>query len=218
MGQPLPLSYWDYLQAIVSRYASSPALGMWEPVNEPEASSCPGSPATTACSGHQTCPDEAAAAGALRAFFDRVGGEIHALDPAGVIEAGFLGGGQCGTSGPDYAYVGASPGIDVLSVHDYYPADAAIGGDEWNGIAVRAAQARADDKPLVVGEVGIAAGPGAGCLSTGQRAADLSVRLAAQAQLGIAAWLFWDWVASPTGSCSYDIGPGDAALGLLGPR
>ena len=36
-----PLSYWDYLQALVSRYASSPALGMWEPMSEAEASTCP---------------------------------------------------------------------------------------------------------------------------------------------------------------------------------
>ena len=57
-----PLSYWDYLQDIVSRYASSPALGMWEPMSEAEASTCPPQYEPTNCSGHQTCPDEAVAA------------------------------------------------------------------------------------------------------------------------------------------------------------
>jgi hypothetical protein len=35
-----PLSYWTYMQELVNRYRNSPALGMWEPVSEPEASSC----------------------------------------------------------------------------------------------------------------------------------------------------------------------------------
>ena len=33
----------------------------------------------------------------------------------------------------DYQYVSASPGIDVLSYHDYY-GPAALGGDQWNGL------------------------------------------------------------------------------------
>ena len=31
-----PISYWTYLQDIVNRYKNSPALGMWEPISEPE--------------------------------------------------------------------------------------------------------------------------------------------------------------------------------------
>ena len=36
-----PLSYWSYVQDVVNRYKNSPALGMWEPISEPEASACP---------------------------------------------------------------------------------------------------------------------------------------------------------------------------------
>ena len=36
-----PLSYWDYMNALVSRYADSPALGMWEPMSEADATTCP---------------------------------------------------------------------------------------------------------------------------------------------------------------------------------
>ena len=57
-----PLSYWDYMKDLVSRYADSPALGMWEPMSEAEASTCPAAFEPTNCEGHQTCPDEAVAA------------------------------------------------------------------------------------------------------------------------------------------------------------
>ena len=94
------------------------------------------------------------AASALRYFFDTVGAEIHALDPKHLVESGLLGGGQCGTQGSDYQYVSASPGIDVLSYHDYY-GPAALGGDQWNGLAVRFAQMAALGKPIIAGEVGL---------------------------------------------------------------
>ena len=94
-----PLSYWDYMNDIVSRYADSPALGMWEPMSEAEASTCPAAFEPTNCSGHQTCPDEAAAADALKYFFTTVGGQIHLLDPEHLVEAGLLGGSQCGMAG-----------------------------------------------------------------------------------------------------------------------
>ena len=60
-----PLSYWDYMNALVSRYADSPALGMWEPMSEAEASTCPAVDEPSNCSGNQTCPNETAAANAL---------------------------------------------------------------------------------------------------------------------------------------------------------
>ena len=136
-----PLSYWGYLQAIVTQFRSSPALGMWEPISEPEASTCPSQYQPLDCAGHQTCPNQALAARALRHFFDVVGAEIHALDPNHLVEDGMLGGGQCGTAGGEYEFVSGSPGIDVLSYHDYYPGPALIGGDQWNGLGVRFQQA-----------------------------------------------------------------------------
>lgn len=218
-GTVSPLSYWQYVQEIVTRYRNSPALGMWEPVNEPEASSCPPGYSGVACSGHQTCPDETAAAQALRNFFDTVGGEIHSLDPGGLVEAGFLGAGPCGTAGHDYQYVGASPGIDVLTYHDYYPPDDAVGGDQWNGIAVRESQAKALDKPLIAGEVGLTGGDPADtqdCLSLSTRQSDFAVRIAQQSALGTEVFLFWNWVPPPADNCSGDITTGDPSLSLLG--
>ncbi len=207
-----PMSYWDYMSALVSRYVDSPALGMWEPMSEAEASTCPAGNEPSDCSGHQTCPDEAAAAAALEYFFTTVGAQIHSLDPEHLVEAGFLGGGQCGTSGSDYERVGASPGIDVLSVHDYYGATA-LGGDQWNGLAERFAQANALDKPIITGEVGILAGTGqSGCESLQQRANDMAAKMSAQFAEGDSAFLVWDWLLDPLGPCSYNTGPSDSSL------
>ena len=213
-----PLSYWQYLQDLVTRYRNSPALGMWEPISEAEASTCPDAGqdngGTASCSGSQTCPNETAAAQALRSFFDTVGAEIHSLDPEHLVEDGLLGGGQCGSSGSDYAYVSESPGIDVLSVHDYYGA-AAMGGDQWNGMAVRFAQAQAVGKPIIVGEVGIEAGTAPGCTTLQERASEMAAKEQAESQAGSSGLLVWDWEPAPTSDCTYDTYPGDPLMGLI---
>ena len=207
-----PLSYWGYMNALVSRYADSPTLGMWEPMSEPEASTCPAAFEPGNCEGHQTCPDEAVAATSLKYFFTAVGSQIHLLDPNHLVEAGFLGSGQCGTTWTDYATVGTSPGIDVLSVHDYY-GSVPLGGDQWNGMAERFAQAKALDKPIVTGEAGIVAGQGqTACESLQQRGVDMSQKMTAQFAAGDSAFLAWNWTLSPEGPCSYDTGPGDSSL------
>ena len=209
-GQGLtPLSYWDYLQAIVTRFRSSPVLGMWEPISEPEASTCPSQYELLDCGGHQTCPDDAAAAGALRHFFDVVGAEIHTLDPNHLVEDGMLGGGECGTAGSEYEYVSNARVIDVLSYHDYYPGPALIGGDQWNGLAVRFDQASALDKPIIVGEMGMETGPGPGCPSLWRRTNVATARIQAQMAAGSSGVLLWDWEPATTSPCSLDIAPGD---------
>jgi hypothetical protein len=206
-----PLSYWTYLQDIVSRYANSPALGMWEPISEAEASTCPAQFQPLNCSGNQTCPDEATAAAALRYFFDTVGAEIHALDPKHLVESGLLGGGQCGTQGSDYQYVSASPGIDVLSYHDYW-GTTPIGGGQENGMPLRLEQSKALGKPIIAGEVGLMAGTSAGCMSDAARNSAMATKEVAQSQAGSSGLLVWNWVPSLSNSCSYDVAPTDPLL------
>ncbi len=209
-----PLSYWTYVQDIVNRYKDSPALGMWEPVNEAEASTCPPQDEPKNCGGHQTCPDEAAAAAALRHFFDVVGGEIHALDPNHLVESGLLGGGQCGTELGDFESVSASPGLDVLSYHDYEP-ETLMGGDGWNSIAVRIAQAAALGKPIIAGEMGIVGGTTSGCTSPQSRASQIQAKIDAQLQAGSSGALIWDWKPQQLFPCSMDTFPGDPLMNLI---
>jgi mannan endo-1,4-beta-mannosidase len=209
-----PLSYWTYLQELVSRYKNSPALGMWEPIVEPEASTCPAAYQPSNCSGHQTCPDESVAAADLSSFFDSVGNEIHALDPLHLVEAGFLGGGECGLAATDYQKVGGSSGIDVLSVHDYY-GSATLGGGRVDGLAARFSEAKALDKPIITGEAGIRAGVQSGCVGLVRRKSEMSAKMKAQFAAGSRAFLVWDWVLDPLGSCSYNTGPTDPLMGLF---
>jgi mannan endo-1,4-beta-mannosidase len=206
-----PLSYWSYLQAIVARYRTSPALGMWEPISEAEASTCPPADEPLNCSGNQTCPNEAVAASALRHFYDVVGAEIHALDPNHLVESGLLGGGQCGTQGADYEMVSASPGIDVLSYHDYW-GTSLIGGDQWNGLQVRLNQALALGKPIIAGEAGLQAGTGPGCPSDEARNETFAAKERAQFRREVSGLLAWNWVPVITTPCSYDIAPSDTLM------
>jgi mannan endo-1,4-beta-mannosidase len=130
-----------------------------------------------------------------------------------LVEAGLLGGSQCGIAGSDFEKVSASPGIDVLSVHDYY-GSSSMGGDQWNGLAARFVQAAALDKPIITGEAGILAGDGP-CVSLSQRAAEMASKISAQFAAGSSALLVWDWVPQSLGPCNYNTGPGDPLMALL---
>jgi hypothetical protein len=210
-----PLSYWDYMQDVVNRYKDSPALGMWEPISEPEASTCTAQFQPSNCSGNQTCPSEPVAEQALLYFFNTVGDEIHALDPDHLVESGMIGNGQCGTSGPDYAAVSASSGIDVLSYHDYSGATL-IPGDQWNGLSLRFQEAAALGKPIIGGEVGISSGSGSGCVSPTVRAAQFQAKEGAQLQAGSSGLLAWDWEPTAPMGCAYDTYPGDPLMTVIG--
>jgi hypothetical protein len=202
-----PLSYWDYLHRIVPRYADSTAVAFWEPINEPEDLTAAPS-ASGACTS--TAPQT------LRSFFDTVGGEIHRLDGHHLVSSGTLGGGQCGTQGDQYQALSASPGIDVATYHDYGNDDAAMPGDQWNGLATRLRQTAAVSKPLFVEEAGMNAADGvAGCPTTQQRRDRFASKLNAQFQAGIVGFLAWDWTKARGGNCDMDIASADPTFTLL---
>jgi hypothetical protein len=213
-----PVAYWDWVDAIVARYKSSSAVGMWEPMNEAEASECPLNVDGPHCSGHQICQNEHAAAVALRGFFDSVGAEIKRIDPVHLVESGLLGGGQCGTQGQDFASVQAGTGIDVLSMHDYSGDAVPLPGDAVNGEPARVAQAGQLHKPLVIGELGIRASTELGCMSLQQRADDLVAKLRGDFAGGVSGVLMWNWVPQPAAGCTFDASGGDPALSVLAAR
>jgi mannan endo-1,4-beta-mannosidase len=209
-----PLSYWTYVKDVVARYKDSPALGMWEPISEAEASTCPTQYEPSDCGGHQICPDESQAVTSMRHFFDVVGAEIHSLDPQHLVESGTIGSGQCGTSGSDYETVSNSPGIDVLSYHDY-DGSVALGGDQWNGLALRFSEAADIGKPIIGGEVGISAGTSFGCTSLIERANQFEAKEQAQINAGSSGLLVWNWEPTPPTGCAFDTYPGDPLMQIL---
>jgi endo-1,4-beta-mannosidase len=197
------LSYQGWVQAIVSRYANSPGVGMWEPVNEPYPSVSNGG----ACSS--------TAASTLRSFFDSVGGMIHSIDPNHLVSSGLQGSGQCGSAGTEYQTLHQSPGIDVATVHDYYAPSATMGGDQWNGIQVRVNQMAADNKPLFLEECGIdASDTTPGELTLSQRASDFQAKMNAQFGAGMVGYVPWEYSQTVSGT-NYHIATGDPTLTLL---
>jgi mannan endo-1,4-beta-mannosidase len=203
-------SYWDWVHEVVSRYKSSPAIAMWEPINEPEATECD---AGSQCvPPHLHCPDQQAAAAALRSFFDVVGREIKRIDPNHLVESGALGGPQCGWADDLYQTVDASPGIDVASYHDYESAVLSP------FLKLRLQQMARLGKPLIVGELGVVAGGNGagGCATLAARRDAVDAKVRAQFDAGAASALMWDWVpdARPA-MCTYDIGTSDPLNTLL---
>jgi mannan endo-1,4-beta-mannosidase len=204
------MSYLSWVKLVVARYARQPVVAMWEPMGEAEASSCAPGLVGSACYGHLTCPTGAYLA--LRHFFDAVGALIHRMDPGHLVAAGLLGGQQCGTAGTDFLKVAASPGIDVLTFHDYGRDQTAVQPD----LAMRISQAAALDKPLFVEESGILASSAAtGCVSRTERAALVRRKAGAAIRDGLSGWMIWNWVPSPQAGCSMDVGPGDPSLAVL---
>ena len=207
LNRSTPMSYWNWMNLIVPRYANSPAVAIWEPINEPY-------PSTVRSDGSQYCSSTAPAT--LRTFFDTVGQQIHSLAPKHLVGSGLIGSGQCGAGGADYETLHQSPGLDVASYHDYGHDDSPIPGDQWNGLQRRIDQMARIAKPLIVGEVGITAADGvSGCNTTAVRRDKLKAK--ADAQFGAGVDAFIPWVSSKTTrtSCNYDIKPGDLTLSLL---
>jgi hypothetical protein len=209
-----PLPYLEYVKKVVERYKDSPAIAMWEPINEPEASDCRKGKGTQ-CYAALSC-NEREATKALRHFFDEVGGLIKRIDPNHLVSSGVGGNGQCGAIYEDFKYIHESDGIDVVSYHDYDRNDQPMPGDPWNGLQKRIDQARKVDKPLFIGEVGMLAAENAqGCMSLSERHDKLKAKMDAQFAAGIVGYVPWALTSSPSRYCNFDIGSGDPTLDLL---
>jgi mannan endo-1,4-beta-mannosidase len=177
-------SYWSYLQQVISRYAGNPAILMWEPMSEPEASDCLPGYRGGACYGNDTCPADATTT--LVNWFDQVGDEVHSLDPGALVGTGELTSEQCGWSGGGESRIDEAAGVDVASYHDYGSDSAAMPG----GLALAIADAKQAGKPLVVGEVGVPAGE---ACPTGapQPGTEMSAKYRSAMAAGVAGWLPW---------------------------
>jgi mannan endo-1,4-beta-mannosidase len=204
--------YKTWVTAVVNRYKGSAALGMWEPVNEPEATNCTRGVIGAACyKNHPPCP--VGAASALRSFFDAVGGQIKKLDPKHLVASGVMGSGQCGAQGAEYALVHASPGIDVATFHDYGKETTAVPA----ALTQRLQQAQALSKPLISEEVGVHSSPdhSSACPEPVVRASLMQQKLTSQLNAGSRGFLVWNYGPGAVAGCSYDVPSGDPTLTLL---
>lgn len=196
------VSWWQWLHLAVERYRTSPAIAAWEPVNEPEPGTCDAGYTGKNCYGHGGCPSGYLSS--LRSWFDTVGGELHRLDPRHLVSSGTIGNGECGSWTNDYATVGTSPGIDLLTVHDYDP------NEEAGPMQQHLEQALALDKPILWEEVGT----DGGCrgLPVAQRARLLNAkRLRLLEQPEVAGFLLWQWVSGTKEPCGLEFPVNDPA-------
>lgn len=196
------VAYRAWVQEVVARYRDNPTIMAWQLMNEAETK--PARDAGCAADGAAT----------LRAFADDLGALIHATDPHHLVSLGTIGGGQCGTDGPDYQTVHASPGIDLCEYHDYSGTDT-MPGDNYNGLSVRLHQCRNLGKPLFVGEVGIKPEEASNSTSSQTRlqarADAFGRKFTAATTAGAAGSLIWAWQSTE----GYQVGPGDPAISAL---
>ena len=200
-------SYLDWVRLIVARYRDISAVAAWEPVNEPEASTCSGATGSACYGAQRTCSDSAELS--LRSFYDAIGAEIHRLDPGSVVGTGVIGRKQCGVNGGGFVRLAQSPQVDLMTYHDYSGADETLPPD----LQERIGEAADSAKPLVIEEAGIWAGPG--CLTADQRSEDFAAKIRSAFAHGLAGYLIWDYAADAGSSCSYAVGPRDPLLALL---
>jgi hypothetical protein len=202
----MPDSYAGWVDEIVSRYADRPVVAVWEPVNEPDPSTCLPGHDGSGCFGHTRC--DAGAAESLAGFLDTVGARIHELDPGSLVSDG--GGGWCGWgSMAERLTVEGTPNVDIISVHDYHLDDQPV--PDWMNEALE--RARRLRKPLLVGEVGIGAGPNGGGRSVTDRADLLAAKVQEQIAAGAGAVLLW--VYGGFDQCGYCIAPTDPVMQRL---
>lgn len=206
-----PYSYWDWLHLVVPRYDTNPTIAFWEPLNEPQTANCNPGFQGEGCYGHGYCPDGNAEL--LRDWLTTIGGEIHRLAPSQLVSSGTIGTGECGAWRQYYAMMASSPGVDVLTVHDYDPSPLNP------TMAQHIDQARDAGKPIVWEEVGTDATPpgGNGCAKNVSDRADLFTTKIRTlfAHPEVAGFLAWNWIEQRGNGCDLEIGPHDPLITTL---
>ncbi|WP_158647201.1 cellulase family glycosylhydrolase [Actinoplanes sp. ATCC 53533] len=172
--------YLTWVRSVVPRYRDSKAVAMWELMNEPKGASSDT---------------------VMKTFFDETAAIIKSLDPNHLVSSGSQAAYVDGTN--DYAYVHSGPDIDAGSLHeydyDYQNSHTIVSG--WFEPAIEGMNAL--DKPLYVGEVGVAAADTiAGCRSRAARADVFRQKFDAYLNGGATGVLAWSYRTTKTENCA----------------
>ncbi|WP_185949826.1 RICIN domain-containing protein [Microbispora sp. KK1-11] len=170
-------AYLSWVREVVTRYKNSPAIGMWEIINEP---------------GHRTT---GVTTSMIKAFLDETAAVIKTIDPHHLIESGAMAEFTEGTGTSDnYGTLHSGPNIDVGSLHEY--------DQDHNDqvlsrhLAPTLSQLYRLNKPFIVGETGIVAGPGC-AVTTQQRAAMFKKEFDGYFLSGVSGVLIWTYSPNP---------------------
>ena len=211
---PYPLSYRDYVAEVVARYRDDPTILGWSMMNEAET-------AHRDALGHSD----------LVGFARDVSEVIRAADPNHLVTVGTQGNGAPGASGADFAEVYGAPAVDFTEVHDWGrwgSDDEPLPGSTADGsppsvasgpclvpaarIACSFSWARTLDKPLVVGESGIAAVDDA---QRRRRAGLLGAKIRAAFAQGASGYLVWQLNSTDTDTYDVVVGTADPLLPVM---
>ncbi len=186
--------YLSWVRTVVSRYSGSPAIGMWEIMNEP---------------GNLSTVDEPT----LKAFLDSTAATIKGIDSYHLVESGAMA--EYAPGNTDFGLLHSGPDIDVGSLHEYdYSSDDPL--IVSHHLAHTLGALYAQDKPLIIGEVGITSGPDCS-ISLSQRSAALRQKFDAYLLSGVAGLLVWNYTPNPGSDCGYSVRgmPVDPAVGMV---
>jgi hypothetical protein len=188
-----PLSYKDYVKAVVKKYANEPTIAWWQLVNEPD-----GRNVDNSC-------NEAQATTALKNFADTMTLTIKTIDPNHMVDLGSIS--WCGGQGTDFQTV-YSGNTDICDVfHDYSGATVVSPTQLQNQLAA----CKALSKPTYIGEAGICADVDGTGKCTGtvtsttlqQRANFFDKKIAAAFEAGVSGYLLWNKAIE---SKNFDVG------------
>lgn len=172
-------TYFSWISRIVAKHKDSPAVGMWEIMNEPAAADGGGVNLTI-----------------LKSFLDQTSAHIKANDPNHLVTTGALAPWQSEYSGASgYATAHSSANIDVVSLHEYdyaYQNSRTIVSPHFTTAKQAADQVQ---KPLLVGEIGISLA--SGCMTATERAAAYKQKMDTYFSLGAAATMYWTITYAP---------------------
>jgi hypothetical protein len=207
--------YVPWVNTIVPMFATNPTVAMWEIADEP---------------GQNATVPEAT----MQSYMNGTSAAIKAVAPNQLVESGFNWAGNANNSSQgtvsDYEAVQSSPNINVISYHDFsYDYE---GGDQLSWNFENAQQAAIDlNKPFVIGETGIEAGPNSSCttyLTESQRASWFETKAndyfegigpGGGGSPGAAGIMLQAYVPEgPGADCTqydYDIGPSDPTVTMV---
>ena len=213
--QPLgsaAVSYRRYVALLTHHYRDEPTILAWSLVNEAETGIRDGE-------GRSVLVD----------FARDVAAVAHAADRRHLVTLGTQANGAVGASGADFAAIYGLAGMDLTEVHDwgrYGGDDQAMPGAPADGrlptpdqcqatdakIACSFALARQLDKPVVVGEAGIAATDDAG---RSRRARQFSAKISAAFEAGASGYVVWQLNRIDTDTYGVAIAGSDPLYGVL---
>lgn len=173
------LSYKEYVRRVVTRYRNSPAILMWQLMNEAQS----------------TTPEGESDPESLYTFAREMSEFVRSIDRNHLVSLGTIGTGQPGTQNSNFARLHSIPFIGAVGAHDYGHNNEPWPASFWNSVGTAYRTSVVLGKPFFIGEAGIKAGC-EGCSSVENRAEQIEDKIEAALERGVDGYLIWQYKLS----------------------